>query len=84
MNNLENPENPQNPKLSKSEKNIIYQKEYYSKNKSKIIEKYLEKIKCELCGRSVCRYRMNSHLTTKLCINTQKNNKIIEERKKNL
>ena len=34
--------------MNKSEKNIAYQKEYYKKNKDKLIAYNCKKVKCEL------------------------------------
>ena len=66
----------------KSEKNKKYQKEYYAKNKTKMLENLCEKTTCELCGRSVCKYYMTKHLTSKVCKNTVNRKKLIEEKKK--
>lgn len=69
-------------KLSKSEKNIIYQKEYYKNNKNKLLKRATERTECKICGRCVSRYRINSHMNTKLCYTTQMNNQKVEDAKK--
>ena len=71
-------------KLTKSQKNKIYQKEYYKNNKDKLSMSAKETIQCELCGSVITKYRMFYHLKTKLCQSRQVNNKIIEERKQQL
>ena len=68
--------------LSKSELNVIYQKAYYVKNRQKMIDYNCTKLDCELCGRKVCRNRILKHYNTNLCKNTQRQNKLIDERKK--
>ena len=68
--------------MNKSEKNIAYQKEYYKKNRDKLIAYNCEKVKCELCDREVCKNRIKLHYKTALCKRTQEEKKMIEERKK--
>jgi hypothetical protein len=41
--------------------NIEYQKEYYKKNKDKLLTKLKEKTKCELCGGSYSYVSKNRH-----------------------
>ena len=44
--------------------NIEYQKEYYKKNKDKLLTKLKEKSKCEICGGSFSYVSKNRHIKT--------------------
>lgn len=54
--------------LTKSEKNKIYQKEYYTKNKDKLLNYGCKKVECLLCGRQVIRNNILSHQKKPICI----------------
>lgn len=44
-----------------------YHKDYYAKNKEAMISYGCEKLKCQLCGRTVSRNQMKRHSLTKIC-----------------
>ncbi len=62
---------------TKSDKNKEYQKQYYKQNKEKLLKNLSEKHTCGACGRKICKYRLQSHLNTKLCSNTKQINEKI-------
>ena len=64
-------------KLSKAE----YQKEYYAKHKEKLLEIARTQICCELCGRTITKNNYNTHVMSRICINTQNRKILFEERK---
>lgn len=45
--------------------NPEYFKEYYSKNKDRIIERMKEKVQCEVCNKSICRSSYSRHCNGK-------------------
>lgn len=65
--------------FEKSEKNKVYQKEYYQKNKTKLLSNLCEKMECELCGRQVCKYYISSHWKSKICKKVIERNKFIKD-----
>ena len=42
-------------------------KKYYKKNKNKILNKYKEKIKCNICGKLITKVYLNKHQLTTKC-----------------
>lgn len=48
-----------------------YNKEYYERNKHKIMEKACEKVTCDLCGRMVIRNNLTSHYKLNICQRTR-------------
>lgn len=44
-----------------------YNKNYYTNNKSKILEKACEKIECEFCHRKVIKNNLKKHYTSAIC-----------------
>jgi hypothetical protein len=44
-----------------------YNKEYYSKNKQRILEKSSQKIKCEFCNREIISGNYRRHINTPIC-----------------
>ena len=58
-----------------------YNKEYYQKNKNKLLADQKIKVSCPKCCRSVIKSNLNKHLKTKLCVNTQELNKFIKDNK---
>lgn len=71
-------------KLSHYQKYEDYQKEYYKKNKEKLLSNAREKVICDYCKRNICKARLNEHIQTKLCIKTAKLNKLKELRNEEL
>lgn len=71
-------------KLTHYQKYENYQKDYYKKNKEKLLSNAREKVICEFCKREVCKARLNDHIQTKLCIKNAKINKLIELRNQEL
>lgn len=71
----------ENIELSKSEKNKIYQKEYYKNNKDKLLSYGNKKVKCLLCNRCVIRNNILKHQKKAICLNnrTEKNYVEVEE-----
>ena len=58
-----------------------YNKEYYQKNKTKLLADQKRKVQCPECNRIVIKSNLNKHLKTKLCVNTQDLNRYIEDNK---
>jgi hypothetical protein len=52
----------------------LYNKEYYTKNKTGIIEKACLKTECEFCKRTVIKNNIIRHQQTNLCKRTQARN----------
>ena len=51
---------------------VQYRKEYYEKNREKLLEKCKNNnINCPRCGRELRKPNLKKHLGTKLCTNTQ-------------
>lgn len=50
-------------KKTQQEKN----KEYYSKNKLVLQQKYKSKVLCPLCDKEVSKSSLNNHMKSKLC-----------------
>lgn len=49
-----------------------YNKQYYTKNKAKILSKLLEKVECEHCGRRVNHQNLKKHQSSPICIGKRK------------
>jgi hypothetical protein len=49
-----------------------YMREYYLKNKERIINKLKEKCICEYCNRSVCHQNMIKHMESDYCLRRRK------------
>ena len=81
--NSENSENSEKAlkKASYRRKEQQYNKEYYQKNKIKLLEDQKIKISCPKCNTVVIKSNLNKHLKTNLCTNTQELNKFISENK---
>ena len=82
----ENPENSENSEKALKKqwyrrKEREYNKEYYQKNKIKLLEDQKIKVCCPKCNRVVIKSNLNKHLKTNLCTNTQELNKFILENK---
>lgn len=58
-----------------------YNKEYYQKNKNKLLADQKIKVQCPKCNRIVIKSNLNKHFKTKLCVNTQELNRYIEDNK---
>ena len=58
-----------------------YNKEYYQKNKHKLLADQKIKVQCPKCCREVIKSNLNKHFKTKLCLNTQELNKFIKDNK---
>ena len=58
-----------------------YNKEYYQKNKNKLLADQKIKVQCPKCCREVIKSNLNKHFKTKLCVNTQELNKFIKDNK---
>jgi hypothetical protein len=71
-------------KLTHYQKYENYQKEYYKKNKEKLLLNASLKVQCEFCQREVCKARLNEHIQTKLCIKNAKIKKLKELRNEEL
>lgn len=56
-------------KLLRSEVNKKYKKEWYQDNKDLIKEKRQERIVCDICGATYCRYSHYTHVKTKKHLN---------------
>lgn len=54
--------------------NIEYQKQYYIKNKDKLKDKLLTKIKCNLCNCYVCYTILRRHQRSRKCQKLQQIN----------
>ena len=80
LKNIENPE-----ELLKKQwyrrKEKEYNKEYYQKNKNKLLADQKIKVQCPKCNRIVIKSNLNKHFKTKLCVNTQDLNRYINENK---
>lgn len=50
-----------------AEKRKAYNKEYYQKNRDKILTKALNKTECEFCKKSVIFYNIQKHQQTSIC-----------------
>ena len=61
-----------------------YNKEYYQKNKNKILTKLTSKVNCEFCNRTVSFANLAKHYVLPICKTTQDKNKYISERKTNI
>ena len=61
-----------------------YNKQYYEKNKNKILEKLTSKVNCEFCNRQVSFANLQKHYVLPICKTTQDKNKYISERKNNI
>ena len=61
-----------------------YNKQYYEKNKNKILEKLTSKVNCEFCSRQVSFANLQKYYLLKICKATQDKNKYISERKNNI
>ena len=48
-----------------------YNKNYYTTNKTTILEKASNKIDCKFCGRTVVQSNLERHKTSDLCKRTQ-------------
>lgn len=44
-----------------------YNKNYYAKNKDKILNVMKQKVMCDSCGKSVTKYHMSRHRKSKYC-----------------
>lgn len=60
--------------LTKREKNILYQKEYYKNNKTELLEKLTKKCKCLLCGRVIIKNNVKKHQNSPICLRNRGNN----------
>ena len=58
-----------------------YNKEYYQKNKNKLLADQKIKVQCPKCFREVIKSNLNKHFKTKLCVNTQDLNRYIKDNK---
>jgi len=58
-----------------------YNKEYYQKNKNKLLADQKIKVSCPKCCREVIKSNLNKHFKTKLCLNTQELNRYIKDNK---
>ena len=86
-----NTENPKNIELENPDellkkqwyrrKEKEYNKEYYQKNKNKLLADQKIKVSCPKCFREVIKSNLNKHFKTKLCLNTQELNKFIKDNK---
>ena len=61
-----------------------YNKQYYEKNKNKILEKLTSKVNCEFCNRQVSFANLQKHYVLPICKATQLKNNYISERKNNI
>ena len=61
-----------------------YNKQYYEKNKNKILEKLTSKVNCEFCNRTVSYANLAKHYVLPICKATQDKNRYISERKTNI
>ena len=50
-----------------------YNKEYYDKNKKKILEGMSQNIICEYCGGTITKQHLRRHQRTKICQEIRKN-----------
>ena len=62
---VENINNTIKPKTAESVKE--YNKQYYAKNKTEILRKLSEKIKCEFCDRTVIKNNFHKHQKSDIC-----------------
>jgi len=86
-----NTENPKNIELENPDellkkqwyrrKEKEYNKEYYQKNKTKLLADQKIKVQCPKCFREVIKSNLNKHFKTKLCLNTQELNRYIKDNK---
>ena len=53
-----------------------YRKEYYEKNKQKIIEQMKTEVQCEICHEKIRKCRINRHQKTKKCQDKLKDEKL--------
>lgn len=58
-----------------------YNKNYYETNKTQIMSKACQKIKCEFCGREVIRNNILKHYNLPICQRTSQLNQKLEFRK---
>ena len=65
-----------------------YQKQYYAKNKDKLLTDLKQKIVCELCGCSISKCNLYSHQQSSKCknscyeVNSKKLDKLVDKYKK--
>lgn len=83
--NIENVENvvnekPVKAKFDKKSYNDVYNKQYYEKNKEKLLAKALTKVECEKCKRIMNYNRLNKHIASTICINTYNRLKYLNEK----
>lgn len=65
------------------EKLKAYRKDYYTKNKDKILDKFRnDTLKCPHCDRELKRPNLKKHLGTALCQNRQEILKLFQNAKK--
>ena len=82
MNNQEEPVE-QTVKQTIEDKLKAYRKEYYAKNKDRILEQFRNDIlKCPHCERELKRPNLKKHLGTTLCQNRQEILKLYQNVKK--
>lgn len=55
-----------------------YNKNYYNKNKQKILDQMKLKVICDCCNKSVNKSHLNRHKTTKFCQMVKNKNNIIQ------
>ena len=80
LKNIENPEDILKKQWYRR-KEKQYNKEYYQKNKNKLLADQKIKVSCPKCFREVIKSNLNKHFKTKLCVNTQELNKYIQDNK---
>jgi hypothetical protein len=73
-------ENENEKKVLRKQRVNENNKKYYQENKDRLLEAAREKVECDLCGRSVTKYRLHDHQCTDLCIKRQ--NQIINREKR--
>lgn len=66
-------------KTNRRNKVNLNTKEYYKKNKDRLIERACESLKCDLCGRSVIRNNLKKHQTYKICMKYAEYKRIVEQ-----
>jgi hypothetical protein len=61
----------ENAKIEKYDTIVENRKKYYTEHKGKILERMMESITCDKCGRYVSRCYMKKHQRSKVCQKTQ-------------
>jgi hypothetical protein len=62
------------------EERKLYNKKYYTDNKSTILKKACEKVICQFCNRSVIQNNLIKHQSSKICKNKENLLKQISQR----